>query len=314
MNRCLLALCSILFTTNAMAAPPDAPGDLFTVVTRDGVSIAVRHKVRAEGTVQVPVLLVHGTWGSSDMWDFPGRSVMDDLASRGYDVYALDLRGMGGSAVSGSYWGIGLHARVGDAAAVAEYILSSTGRRPVVAGLSQGGLIVGLLAASEPQLVEAVVLMGIPADGFFLPPQFEPLITALIASGADRYLPPADVVYAVAFGWDPVTGQPTIGGDALAQFLATLRPDSTRAILEMVSTDFFRDEISPAWPRIAAPALVMDGATDLLVGTARATALFEALGSAQKELVILPRNTHVWFLEDNFHSTMHEFRAFLARF
>jgi pimeloyl-ACP methyl ester carboxylesterase len=197
---------------------------------------------------------------------------------------------------------------------VAQYIQSSTGRRPVVAGLSQGGLIAGLLAASEPQLVEAVVLMGIPADGFNLPPEFEPVIAALIASGADRYLPPAEVVYAVAFGWDPVTGQPTIGSEALAPFLASLRPDSTRAILEMVSPEFFRDEISPAWPSIAAPALVMDGATDLLVGTARATALFEALGSAEKELVILPRNTHVWFLEDNFHATMHEFRAFLAQF
>jgi pimeloyl-ACP methyl ester carboxylesterase len=32
---------------------------------------------------KVPVLLIHGTWGNAQTWDFPRRSVMDYLASGG---------------------------------------------------------------------------------------------------------------------------------------------------------------------------------------------------------------------------------------
>src|SRR5260370_26944698 len=68
----------------------------FRVTTRDGVNIHVHRKV-GPAPNRVPVLLVHGSWGNALTWDFPGRSVMDYLAVRGYAVYAVDLRGMGRS-------------------------------------------------------------------------------------------------------------------------------------------------------------------------------------------------------------------------
>jgi len=63
-------------------------------VTSDNYSIHVSHKAGAHPS-KVPVLLIHGSWGNAQTWDFPGRSVMDYLAVRGYDLYALDLRGYG---------------------------------------------------------------------------------------------------------------------------------------------------------------------------------------------------------------------------
>jgi len=314
MKRYLVASCLFLVAATAMATPPVVETREFTVRTEDGVSIAVRHKLRPHGSRGVPVLLVHGTWGNSREWDFPGRSVMDYLAVRGYDAYALDLRGMGNSERPASYFDIGLLDRVRDVAAVAGQILASTGRRPVVVGFSQGGLLAGLLAASAPHLVEGVGLFGTPADGYFIPPAFEPLIADLVSSGVDRFFPPPDVLYAIGFGFDPVTGRPTIGADAFAGFLAISEADSARVILEQASPEFFQAEITPAWPNITAPALVVDGAQDLLVGEARARALYEALGSERKELVILGRNAHVWFIEDNFHATLRAFNAFLAQF
>lgn len=314
MKRCLVVSCLLLVAATAMATPPVVETREFTVRTEDGVSIAVRHKLRPQGSRGVPVLLVHGTWGNSREWDFPGRSVMDYLAVRGYDAYALDLRGMGNSERPASYFDIGLLDRVRDVAAVAGQILASTGRRPVVVGFSQGGLLAGLLAASAPHLVEGVGLFGTPADGYFIPPAFEPLIADLVSSGVDRFLPPPDVLYAIGFGFDPVTGRPTIGADAFAGFLAISEADSARVILEQASPEFFQAEITPAWPNITAPALVVDGAQDLTVGEARASALYEALGSERKELLILARNAHGWFIEDNFHATLRAFNAFLAQF
>lgn len=297
----------------AAGSPSAIQSREFFVSTTDNVSIHVVEKYR-NGERKIPVLLVHGTWGNSQTWDFPDRSVMDYLAARGYDVYALDLRGMGKSDRPANYFAIGLLDRQRDLVAVATYIVATTGHRPVVAGWSQGGLLTGLLAASNPELVEGVGLFSIPGDGFNIPPAFEPIIAGVVASGVDRYLPPPEMLYAIGFGTDPVTGRQTISNEAFAAFAAMSEPDGVRVILEEASPDYFHAIIATAWPRIHAPALVVDGAQDLLVGEARARALYDALGSERKALLIFPRNAHAWFLEDNFQATLRAFDAFLAHF
>ncbi len=278
----------------------------FLVNTADSVSIHVHRKVGTKGS-KLPVLLIHGTWVDGRTWDFPGRSVMDYLAANGYDAYALDLRGMGSSDHPTNYSTIDILNRVQDAAAVATYIVANTGRVPVVAGWSQGGVTAGLLAASAPQLVAGVGFFSVPADGYFVPPQFVPLLQSVVSRGVDRYLPSPDVLFAIAFAIDPLTGQPTISPGAFATFVSLSQPDSVRAILESVSPDFFAAALLPAWPKIKVPTLVVDGALDLLVGKVRAQALFDALGSKQKQIVILPRNGHGWFLEDSFAQFLAQF-------
>ena len=62
------------------------------------------------------------------------------------------------------------------------------------------------------------------------------------------------------------------------------------------------------------PALVVDGALDPLVGVDRAQALFNALGSTNKQLVIFPRNSHGWFLEDNHDANLRVVDRFLTQF
>jgi pimeloyl-ACP methyl ester carboxylesterase len=285
----------------------------FYVVTNDGASIHVHRKVGAEDH-NVPVLLIHGTWGDGRTWDFPDRSVMDHLAVRGYDVYALDLRGMGSSDHPANYFTIDIIKRVNDAAAVAGYIIANTGRAPVVVGWSQGGVITGILAASAPQLVAGVGFFSVPEDGFFVPPAFVPLLQSVLLSGVDRFLPPPDVLYGAAFGFDPITGRPTMSADAFLTFVSLSEPDSVQAIGEEVSPAFFDAALVPAWPTIHVPALVVDGALDPLVGEERAQALFNALGSANKQLIIFPRNSHGWFLEDNHKATLRVFDRFLSQF
>lgn len=315
MVRILAIVAMSLFAVlPAVAQEPALQTDDFWVTTDDGFSIHVMRRFM-EGRKNVPVLLVHALWGNSKTWDFPGRSVMDYLAVRGYDVYALDLRGMGQSYPRpDNYFTIGLRDRVNDVAAVAADIRATTGRKPVIAGWSHGGLLTGLVAAHMPDLVAGVGLFGVPRDGFYLPPEFLPLLRQVIDSGVDRYLPFPDVVFAVAFGFDPITGKPTISDEAFQIHASSGEADSVRVLLEQMSPVFFQAVISPAWPLIHVPALVVDGALDIVVGEERAQALFDALGSDRKQLFIFPRNHHGWFLEDNSEATLRAFDRFLAQF
>jgi pimeloyl-ACP methyl ester carboxylesterase len=285
----------------------------FLVRAEDGVSIAVHQKRRVESDRALPVLLVHGTWSNASVWDFPGRSVMDHLARRGHDVYALDLRGMGNSDKP-DYGDIGLVERTRDVTAVVRHIRAATGRRPVLMGWSQGALLAGLVAAQNGRLLRGVGLLSAPGDGFFAPPDLQAILAGVLATGAESYLPPPEILFAIGFGTDPVTGAPTIGASAFSTFVARSQTDSVRVVAEMADLASFRALMSGAWRAITMPALVVDGAQDLTVGTARATALYEALGSERKDLIIFRRNAHTWFLEDNFASTMRAFDAFLNQF
>ena len=68
------------------------------------------------------------------------------------------------------------------------------------------------------------------------------------------------------------------------------------------------------WGNITVPALVVDGALDLLVGEDLASTVFNSLGSTNKQLIIFPRNAHGWFLEDNHDATDRVFDRFLSSF
>ena len=320
----LFALAAFLLGTPAtQAQEPVVQSSDFFVTTSDNISIHV-HRKMAANPAKVPVLLIHGTWCDGRVWDFPGRSVMDYLAVRGYDVYALDMRGMGQSVYSASYFTIDLVSRLNDAIAVASYIVTNTERAPVVIGWSQGGVITGMLASSAPQLVAGVGLFSVGAGPFVVPAPFAPLIEelqTLASHGVDRFPLTPDEFFALAFGTDPITGQPTVSPDAFATLVSLdfasptqSDADSINAIGELASPLFFSSPAAPAWGKIQVPALVVDGALDQLVGADNAQALYDALGSGRKQLMVFPRNGHGWFLEDNYAATQRVLDRFLSQF
>ena len=298
----------------------------FTVPASGGssVPIYVREKFRDNGT-RVPVLLVHGTWGNSQTWDFPDRSVMNHLAGLGYDVYALDLRGMGQSwhPPDGDYSKITLASRVEDLRAVATYINTQAGRKPVVMGWSQGGVLTGLLATQYPDLVQGVGLFSIPhgRDGLYLPDPFPSIVQSVLGAylgyghcdytqgDCDRWIPQPELVYAIAFWTDPKSGKHSINDKAFATFLQMTEEDSVQAVWDLINT---QPSSFPDWGKITVPALVVDGQQDLIVGNnvpgfAGAQALYDALvRSPKKKLIIFPKNAHGWFLEDNYEDTQSE--------
>jgi pimeloyl-ACP methyl ester carboxylesterase len=312
-------LAVVVFLASVSSARAQQPvvvsSDFF--VNNSGISIHVHEKVGAQPR-KVPVLLIHGTWGNAQTWDFPARSVMDYLAVRGYDVYALDLRGEGSSGpLPVDYSKIDILNRVTDAAAVAKYILTYTGRAPIVVGWSQGGVIAGILAANPATapLVAGVGLFSVAPAGFTVPPQFGQLLLQILLSNPPSVQLTEVEINSIVFGIDPITGKPTMSQDAENTFYSISAPDidSTTAIVEAVSPPFFAAVLP--WGNITVPALIVDGALDPLVGADLAQQLFGALtGTTNKQLIVFPRNSHAWFLEDNHDATVRVFDQFLSQF
>jgi pimeloyl-ACP methyl ester carboxylesterase len=277
--------------------------DEFSVQVEQGLQIAVHHKVRDHGPIKGVVLLIHGAWADYRIWDLPDRSVMDYLARRGYNVFAMDLRGMGDSEFAGSFWSITIPDRAGDAIAVAQHIVANTGKKLAVIGWSEGSLVASMVAAQAPDLVDRVGLLGASGVAYFSPPQFAPLLAELIAAGADRVLLPPDDMFYLMFAVDPATGQPTIDTTAFDKYYAQSEPDSLNVIIEASTPDFFTQVMAPIFLAIRAPVVVADGALDLVAGATRAEALYNMLTTKDKQLVIFKHNAHAFFIEDNFRFT-----------
>jgi pimeloyl-ACP methyl ester carboxylesterase len=89
---------------HAGVATPKLETESYMIPSGDaGINLFIRHK-HPVGTESFPaekiLLYVHGaTYPSETAFDLPidGASMMDLIASRGYDVYLVDVRGYGGS-------------------------------------------------------------------------------------------------------------------------------------------------------------------------------------------------------------------------
>jgi len=122
--------------------------------------------VRRQQSAGLPVLYVHGATFPSALsaaYRFNNRSWMDDWNTRGFDAWAFDFMGYGGSDRYGDTDAI--PGRVPDAAAqiarVVAYILSTTGHSSLaIVAHSWGTIPAALFAAQNPQSVNALCLFG----------------------------------------------------------------------------------------------------------------------------------------------------------
>ena len=99
-----------------------------------------------------PIVLVHGSWGSSAMW----MGYTQFLSQNGWDVYALDLRGHGKS--EGNIAGVTMEDYAQD---VNQVITEHSIKNPVVVGHSMGGLV-ALMYATEHSAKAVVAIDSSP--------------------------------------------------------------------------------------------------------------------------------------------------------
>jgi pimeloyl-ACP methyl ester carboxylesterase len=111
----------------------------------------------------VVLLLPSATFNARGTWDFPLRkySVMNALASRGFDVFAVDVGGYGLSSPPSDNPKGGARSAVRDVLIAMDFITELRGvQKAVVVGPSWGAQVAGLFATQHPDKVRGVVLYG----------------------------------------------------------------------------------------------------------------------------------------------------------
>lgn len=114
--------------------------------------------LRARTATRPPILMVHGAYTHAASW---ARTFMPWFAGRGHDVFALSLRGHGGSDGRGMLdaWGLEDYRNDVDRA------LASIARPAIVFGSSMGGLVLQRLLAGGHRPRAAVLLGSVPPGG-----------------------------------------------------------------------------------------------------------------------------------------------------
>lgn len=157
------------FWTRKLAAPT-REDEVVHATTRDGWTLALGRR-RPRGPERLPpVLLVHGIAVNRQSLDFGVErySLSAHLARAGFDCFALDLRGHGGSRGGRGpgaprRWNLDTYLRE-DLPAALEAIERETGAREVLlVGHSQGGLLGLAACALHPERIRALVALAAPA-------------------------------------------------------------------------------------------------------------------------------------------------------
>ncbi|HEY4320297.1 MAG TPA: alpha/beta fold hydrolase [Gemmatimonadales bacterium] len=292
---CVLALAAPL----TAQAPGLAPEHFTVTVGHEPLAVWARRPAHPKGTI----LLVHGrTWSALPDFDLqvPGesRSVLSNLAARGYAAYAVDLRGYGGSPRDASGWDTPDQSR-DDVAAVLRWMAQTEpmSARPVLLGWSNGSMVSQLVAERYPQLISALILYGYPfAVGEHITvdaPGPLPAREATTDSGArSDFLEPA------------VTSKRMV--DAYSR--AALRSDPVR-------TDWRGalqwNALNPAQVRV--PTLLLQGEHDPSLPDSTLARFFSHLGTADKQRVTLLGGDHASLLEDTRPAFIDAVVAFIER-
>ncbi|MFI5250674.1 MAG: alpha/beta hydrolase, partial [Gemmatimonadales bacterium] len=162
----LLAATAIVVTTIATithVAAAQAPTRR-VVTADDGHPLTVWEKKGP--SPRRTIVLLHGrTWSAIPDFDLqvPGHpvSLMDALVEHGFDVYALDARGYGGTARDSSGW-LTPDRAAKDVITVCKWVAAHSGisGKPALFGWSYGSVTGQLAAQRSPDDISALVLFG----------------------------------------------------------------------------------------------------------------------------------------------------------
>src|SRR5437773_7610976 len=199
----------------------------------------------ASPSTKPKVLLIHGMFGGAWYWE----RYQTQLARRGYESYAVNLRGHHGSRPVRDIGKVSLRDYVDDALEVARTL-----KDPIVIGHSMGGLVAQKLA--EKGVCRATVLMAAA------PPRWIPVVSWLLLRKQLKYarallmsgpiMPDRKDADALMFNRTPVADRDT--------FFPKLVPDSGKAGLQMsLGTIGVRES------RVSSPVLVVTGRDDQFV-------------------------------------------------
>jgi pimeloyl-ACP methyl ester carboxylesterase len=295
------------------------------------LKLFLRHLAPADGRPVKEgrvVLILHGATlpsGASSAFKFDGHSWMDDLSEAGFDVWALDYLGYGGS---DRYPEMSAPADanppVGRAPQASHQVSSAVeficGRQKVtklsIIAHSWGTLVAGVFATEEPARLDRLVLYGpvtlrheaMPPDG-----KLPAYVYVTVEDQWKRFS-----------GWAPPGESPVLERhhfDLLgAAYLASDPTSATRTPPSVQVPNGPDADAAEAWSgkfpydpaKIKSPTLIIRGEWETITRDEDARWLYKALSGAPiKRDVVINRATHVMHLEKSRYQVYREVQVFL---
>ena len=271
------------------------------------------------------VLLMHGaTFSSGSLFDaaVDGLSFMDHLARAGFDVYAVDVRGYGGSTLppgTDAAPPVRIGTAVDDLSAAVDHVLAARGLdRLSLLAISWGGSVAGAYTAAQHDKVERLALIA-PLWLTKTPPRIDPggplgayrEVNVREYEEAWRGAAPADARAAlIPEGWFEAWLQTTLAGGPAGSLPDTLRAPTgaIQDIRDYWTTD--RPYYDPADIRV--PTLLVHAEWDADVTLDTVHDLFGRLRAAPyRRWVEIGAGTHMVILERNRWQVLRAVTAFL---
>jgi pimeloyl-ACP methyl ester carboxylesterase len=303
----VLAVAHVLFWRWKLHAPGHED-ELLRAATRDGWSLAVgRRRPRAAPRLP-PVLFVHGIAMNRQAFDFGVErySVAAHLAAAGFDCFALDLRGHGGSRKGPtSRWTLDTYLAE-DLPAALDAIRAATGSPDVLyVGHSQGAILGMAACALHADRIRALVALAGPAH-FDAQPRLRALVE-LRHLGLGRHLRLLSRTVAPFSGfWHPSPVELAINvrnverpvyRRLLANAIEDLQPGVVEQFAACIRDDAFRScdgrvDYRALFPRCTQPALFLAAEKDGLAPPAVVEAAFRRWGGPKRFLSCGPDYGH----------------------
>jgi pimeloyl-ACP methyl ester carboxylesterase len=271
-----------------------------------------------------PVLYVHGATFPSALsaaYRFEGRSWLDDLSAAGFDAWAFDFAGFGGSERYAEM-ALGQEGRplgraeqaVAQLARAVERVAEASGRRVALVAHSWGSIPAGLYASRRPERVERLCLFGPIArrDGHR---RDGPGVRWRLITVAEQL---ARFVEDVPRGHPPVLIEPTLESWGPA-YLAS-DPDArsrTPAAVKIPAGPVA--DVAAAWAGnlswrpedVVAPTLVVRGEWDSVTNDDDARWILSRISHPLRRDVKVPKGTHLMHLELSREGLFEATRTFL---
>ncbi len=293
----VLAIAHVLFWRWKL----DAPGhedELLVAGTRDGWRLALARRRPRAPPRRPPVLLVHGIAMNRQAFDFGVErySIAAHLSAAGFDCFALDLRGHGGSRRGPtSRWTLDTYLDE-DLPAAFDRIREATGSDEVLyVGHSQGAILGMAACALHPTRIRALVALAGPAH-FDAQPRLRALVE-LRRLGLGRHLRLLARAAAPFSGyWHPSLLELSINmrnverpvyRRLLANAIEDLQPGVLEQFAACVRDDTFRScdgavDYRALFPACTQPALFIAGEKDGLAPPAVVEAAFQRWGGPRR--------------------------------
>lgn len=297
-----------------------------------GISLHLRRKRRADIAAFGPertLLLMHGaTLPAESLYDVPvgEGAFMDVLAEAGFDVWALNARGFGGSTRPPGMEGapdaappqVSTAEAVRDLRSAVAHILNAQGLSQLtLIGMSWGGTVTGAYSATHPSDIAKLVLIAPQwlSDG---PPRIDPggPVPAYrrfdVHAFRNRWLegvPPERQEEILPSAWFAAWAAVILASDPAAKDGIIRAPAGVIQDVRdywSVGRPFYEPEA------ITAPVLLLHGEWDLDVPPPRMAALFQRLtGARYRRWVEIGEATHMVVMERNRWQILREILLFL---